>query len=287
MLYFTYPRSSMTPSYDLWSLLEMLKVGTTAFTRAVHHLAMLRGSYIMQFISGGEAARTIVVSDEQRVGASASLATLREQALILGGSVTVRAIDRLDRLLKEDKGLSLEDMSVLIEQIETRLFDELETRHVFVLDQMHATHFDGLGFGPEVAAQFPSAAFDLDEAGKCLALSRSTAAVFHLMRVSEIALHAVHSCLGITTPLVGNDRNWGKILNRIRDNINGRKNFMENDLFQEIYALIDAIKDAWRNATMHVEHKKTEEEAEVILICVRALMKKLAARMDENGQPLA
>jgi hypothetical protein len=127
----------------------------------------------------------------------------------------------------------------------------------------------------------------MDEAGKCLGLGRSTASVFHLMRVLEVALHAVYKCLGISIPLLGTDRNWGVIINRIRDNIKARGHFSEKDLFQELYALLDAVKDAWRNGTMHVEDKKTEDEAETIFIAVRSFMKKVSSRMDETGDPLA
>ncbi|HWN42015.1 MAG TPA: hypothetical protein VNW71_07310, partial [Thermoanaerobaculia bacterium] len=50
-------------------------------------------------------------------------------------------------------------------------------------------------FGEGVAAAFPSAVIDIEEAGKCYALSRYTACVFHLMRVMESALRVLASTL--------------------------------------------------------------------------------------------
>jgi hypothetical protein len=38
---------------------------------------------------------------------------------------------------------------------------------------------------------------------------------------------------------------------------------------------------------MHVESKYTDEEAEHILVAVKGFMKKLASRMDEEGNPKA
>jgi hypothetical protein len=38
---------------------------------------------------------------------------------------------------------------------------------------------------------------------------------------------------------------------------------------------------------MHVENKYTDDEAEHIFTAVKGFMKKLAARCDENGMPLA
>jgi hypothetical protein len=57
--------------------------------------------------------------------------------------------------------------------------------------------------------------------------------------------------------------------------------------FAEIYASLDAVRNVWRNATMHIENKYTPEEAEHIFAAVRGFMRKLASRCDELGQPTA
>ena len=145
-------------------------------------------------------------------------------------------------------------------------------------------------FGSVVREQFPKAKFEVDEAAKCLAFGRATATIFHLMRVMEIALGAIHSCLGIPIALQGVDRNWGKILGRINYEVTKRskgKAWAERDYFKEIYARLDAIKDAWRNQTMHVENVYTEQEAQILFDDTRALMEKIAARMDQRGVPNA
>ena len=49
----------------------------------------------------------------------------------------------------------------------------------------------------------------------------------------------------------------------------------------------NAVRVAWRNGTMHVEKKYTEDEAEHLMAVVGGLMKKLACRMYENGEPKA
>ena len=53
-------------------------------------------------------------------------------------------------------------------------------------------------FGDDVARAFPSSKGDIDEAGKCLALDRGTACVFHLMRILEIGLQLLAAKLGIS-----------------------------------------------------------------------------------------
>jgi hypothetical protein len=148
-------------------------------------------------------------------------------------------------------------------------------------------------FGTVVAAKFPIAAFDIDEACKSFALDRSTAAVFHLMRVLEIGIRALARALQIPDPLKPAERNWGVILKEIWTGIEKKwptsASRMHGDgaLFEGLHASLDAVKNPWRNATMHVETKYTDDEAEHILIAVRGFMKKLASRMDEEGKPLA
>jgi hypothetical protein len=61
----------------------------------------------------------------------------------------------------------------------------------------------------------------------------------------------------------------------------------DKDVFEEIYASLDAIRNPWRNATMHVKNTYTEEEAEHIAVVVRGFMVKLASRMDQEGNPKA
>jgi hypothetical protein len=210
------------------------------------------------------------------------ISSLRVYCERIGAAMTVIAIDRA---LAHPSPLSANSLA----NIRQRALDELATKHFFALDSKEHRLFNGDdGFTHDVITKFPGAAYDIDEAMKSLALGRSTASVFHMMRITESALRAVHHCLAIPVPMQGNDRNWGTIANRIREEIKTRgKSFAERDLFQEIYARLDAVKDAWRNSTMHVEAKYTSDEAEAILLSVRAFMTKVASRMDENGLPLA
>jgi hypothetical protein len=167
----------------------------------------------------------------------------------------------------------------------------------FQIDKKHTKFYEPLDppFGQTVANKFPSmAVFEIDEAAKCMALDRTTACVFHLMRALEIAIGATRRCLGISDPIKPADRNWAKILKLIKDAIDSRNVAPsawtvahDAEFFAEIHVSLDAVKNVWRNATMHVENKYTEEEAQRIWDATRGLMMKLASRLDENGQPFA
>lgn len=150
-------------------------------------------------------------------------------------------------------------------------------------------------FGGAVQDKFPSALYEIDESAKCLALERTTATVFHLMRAMERVLIAIRKCLGLPDPTRLSDKNWGTILRDIRLEVERRnkpgslawKNPEDQHLFADLVGSIAAVKLAWRDTTMHVESKYLASEAQEIFAAVRTLMQKIASRMDEEGLPLA
>jgi hypothetical protein len=176
--------------------------------------------------------------------------------------------------------------------------DELGLAMLFSVKPENAKYYEPPEplFGKTVADQFPSdASAEIDEAGKCFALSRHTACVFHLMRILEVGIGAIRYSLGMPDPVKDADRNWGKMLKTIKAEIDRRnaakpaawKNAADKDFFEGAIASLDAVKNVWRNATMHVEKTYGEEQAEHIFNAVRGFMSKLAERIDEKGQPLA
>lgn len=111
------------------------------------------------------------------------------------------------------------------------------------------------------------------------------------MRVMEFAVRAVARCLGIPDPLQPADRSWGAVLKKIRDGIDGKwptvalRSTGDGEFFDSLYASLDAVKNPWRNATMHPANKYTDDEAEHVFVSVKGFMMKLAFRCDENGDP--
>lgn len=180
-----------------------------------------------------------------------------------------------------------------------RFSDEAKGRYVLVLPSpmIHLYEQAEPLFGVTVDTQFKKLARrEIEEAGKCLALDRNTACVFHLMRAIEVALEAVRTCLGIPAPTKGQHKAWGAALDRIREEIEGREKLTwprqwsskeDKKLFQQVYASLDAIKDAWRDSTMHVESDYNAREAAHLFALTKGFMQKVASRLDEDGQPLA
>jgi len=148
-------------------------------------------------------------------------------------------------------------------------------------------------FGGDVNLKFPSATYDIDEASKCIALDRGTAAAFHGIRCLESGIRALARCLGLPDPTKPAGRNWGAVLTTIKNEMEKRwpssADRMKGDgeFFENAHAALAAMQNPWRNATMHLDQKYTTEEARHIFEVVRGFMKKLASRLDEDGLPLA
>ena len=140
-------------------------------------------------------------------------------------------------------------------------------------------------FGEEVARKFPSASFDAGEAANCYATARSTACVFHLMRVLEIGLTALGKVFSVSLQ----HTNWAPAIDQIESKIRemGKdptwKGLPDWKDQQEFYAqaasFLGVVKDAWRNYTAHARGRYTQDQAELMFMNVKAFMEKIAQRM--------
>jgi hypothetical protein len=153
----------------------------------------------------------------------------------------------------------------MLAELQGRFYDDLGATYLLSLNHHEQGLFapkDPL-FGTDVANGFISLKYEIDEMGKCLALSRSTAAAFHAIRCLEGGITAISRCLGIPDPTRGIDRSWGNLLAAVKAEIDRRwprGNRMSGDgqIFEELSAALAATQNPWRNATMHLDQKYTE-----------------------------
>jgi hypothetical protein len=185
--------------------------------------------------------------------------------------------------------------AVSLDEIKERLRDELEGRFCLALNANEAALYAPTQslIGKEVEDKFPSLLYDIDESLKCGALGRDTASAFHAIRCLESGIVAIARCLGIPDPTKGAERNWGAVLGKIKSayeakwpTVNARFTG-DGKLFEELHGTLHAMQNPYRNATMHLDSKYAPGEAEMIRIFVREFLRKVAARMDENGLPKA
>lgn len=131
-------------------------------------------------------------------------------------------------------------------------------------------------FGDLVDRRFPAAAYDIDEATHCLAQGRSTAAVFHALRVLTHGLDAYAAWRGEPNPPIERgEQRWRVLLRWVRDDRGSR----------DLHAALEGVRTAWRGATLRVAPKYTEAEAQQIIHQVERFMRGLAGLCDEDGVP--
>jgi len=219
----------------------------------------------------------------------------KDEAEKLGARLSVVAAERLlIELNRTPCRITVGQAVRGLEDIESRFADYLEELQFFVLSSQEAIFLqpaDQLMESAGFSAAFPDASFEIEEAAKCFALGRHTAAVFHSMRVLEIGIRALAKRLGIDDPTKPSERNWSFILQAIQSKIDElwpRSRRMPNSegaVFEELYANLEAVRNPWRNATMHVENIYALHEALHIIRCCAFFLQKLAKVSDEWGNP--
>jgi hypothetical protein len=277
-------------SAPLGSLFDMLELNARHFLEVVSLIQHTKTS----LENDGELKNPVNNSTLQKMMIE-RCADLEKSLIVLNASITQMAVEELKEQLSSPY-LTFEHIHTGFDDITKTLKRELSTAVVLALDNQERALFKPLFplFGEDFALRFQNQGlFELSEAAKCLALDRPTAAVFHLMRIMEIGIRAIADCLGIPDPIKPAERNWGKILEKIKGQIDlkwpNTADKMSGDgaIFESLYATLDAAKNPWRNGTMHVESKYTDSEAENMFSVVKAFMMKLSSRLDDEGMPKA
>src|SRR5262249_37665302 len=157
----------------------------------------------------------------------------------------------------EPPDMSFSQLKEALASLYMRIRDELDLLHCFALTAESKSYFDEAApqWGEKVAASFPSASYDISEAGKCLALRRSTACVMHLMRVLEVGLAVMGKPFGVSA----DRQNWQNVIDQIQSKIRSMNQQSHGTTWktdQEFYSgaayHFQMLKDGWRNHAMHV-----------------------------------
>ncbi len=167
---------------------------------------------------------------------------------------------------------------------------ELQSRlFLYVPNQSAAFYREPLAGWQNVQDAFPSAIYDVEEAAKCFGLRRSTASVFHAMRVLERGLGVLAGEFKVPFE----HKTWNEVIEQIEAairQIKKQKNKppdwkADEQFYSEAAAQFMHFKNAWRNYTAHGHFKYTEDEAEAIFRHARDFMVHIAKRLKESPTP--
>ena len=270
------------------SLWDMLRFHANNFVEVFNYLNTLE--YMLGLAKWNNTAE---IPDALLLHVGNHVKKLREQLQELGLSVSAKKADELYfGLTTQVPGVSSNTRYQMVkqnsEELRQRVQDELEGKALYYVSDHVDLLSDSPLFGEQVDDAFPSARYDITEAGHCLALRRSTACVLHLMRALEPSLASLAAALGVDHA----DTNWQNIIDRIEKEIGSRnkgthgKKWKNEDepFFAEAATHFRMIKNAWRNHAMHAKDKYTDEEAEKIYDSVNFFMRHLSDRLSEEGQ---
>lgn len=271
--------------YRLVSLWDMLQFSAGNLIRTLHHLCGLQSSvkYMPNLMLNSRMA------DNSRNDLLISLDIIYKECVSMGLTASAASASQLRESI--EKNQHAPTVAGISRHLQGRLEDELKAALFFHLTPDRARMYNvDEAFGPEVSDAFPSASYDLREAGNCYALSRYTACVFHLMRVLECGLQAVSRATDITDPRP----NWDPVVKRLdkllkMDTDHLKKNPTDRvaevhdnrDFYAGVSSHFHAIKLAWRNRVMHIERSYSEEDAKEIMNASKGLMRQLATRLHE------
>lgn len=190
------------------------------------------------------------------------------------------------------KGAPLGDIQTSLMLIAEGIRAELNTKSFVAVPPSKRHLFaDGKHFGDLVADQFPGLAFNINEAGKCMALGRWTASTFHSILCLEGAIRALTRHLQIPDPTTGAARNWSAIGRSVNDEMQRRwpprggasdPNFKKID---RVFGALRALQNPYRNETMHLSASYSESEAAFHFEVVKGILREVAAICDEEGNP--
>ncbi|SRR6266436_613095 len=251
--------------FQIVSLFEMLK----AYAHAFYVFGgMLRSVDIVTSIglSGGDKPTNSATRDY----AVEHLEGMRQHCAQMGLGLSLKGIERAAAEISK-KDITYIQHGAALAELERRINDELRSIYFFHVPQQNARYYPNSQeyeiplLTPYSKKKFPKSIEDSEEAGKCFALGRYTACVFHLMRVMERGVQRLGKKLKVAIPV--EEKDWGVI----SSSINGALRRLPNSTVAErkIHAryakaavYLDNVREAWRNPTMHPKETYTEEEAE-------------------------
>ncbi|HZL30917.1 MAG TPA: hypothetical protein VFC54_07645 [Pseudolabrys sp.] len=265
------PRST----HGLWSLWDiMLKQAALEFGRSLADLrlmAMVSGNSV-NFNLNAEQINGIKIGLQDTLGNLKRIAILSDLNDAIGPE-----LDRFQTALTIE---SLSQLSGRADHLRDRVQDELQNEWYFQVDRAEAQFYGKKTlFGDHVATKFKDAAYDIENAGNCLALQQPTACVFHLMRSMEVALRSLGTRLHVK---IGPKDTIGKILNDITPKLNAMPDQTESqkrkkERWAEARANLFHVKQAWRDNSMHGKQRYDRAHAYAIFMAVRTFMAHLAS----------
>lgn len=269
--------------YQIVSLFEVLKRYAEGFYHVGEILSRIRTATMFYEISSspkkplGEATRKDFIKQ---------LGVAEAWCEAIGLEVSTKGVKYAIKCL-EAPDLKRKDVFLIFAELMRRVQDEVGSAQLLHVPRSAVQFYQSpLKGWEQIVDRFPGAVRDIEEACKCFALSRYTAAVFHSLLVVEVGLVELGTLIQVNDPISG----WTAVAQRLKKIIDTKYQDLSpfekaNRAFlEQIQGTVEALKNAWRNKISHAHGKLTvmtgeefhPDVAEEILTATRAFMRRLA-----------
>lgn len=285
--------------HRLVTLWDVLRLFADGFVKLLHDLACAE-------LESSGAIATSMTADrivERLRAIGAAIAELERDCNKLRLKSAVKQVRNIKEWLSS-KPKDFDEFSLMLGELRRRVTEDLEDAVVLCvepskIDRFYTREVAGelkgrlvrlapeTMWGHEVCSNFKAAISDISHAGDCLIVGEGTACVFHLMRVMEVGLRALGKSLNDARLDPRTNPSWDSILKRCDDELKlpyakrSTEWQIDPSFFSEATANLRAVKDAWRNPTMHVEKNYEYDDALDVWNAVRAFMRHLGTRLHE------
>jgi hypothetical protein len=272
--------SPETPPGRLWSLWDIVRPYDAA--SLLDLIAFMEGMRVYQEMEDKEDKG--IIDKSTREGAIEEFSQLASMCSALGLAGAAASAEKLVAFYGQQKP-TYKGQADLFAELKGRLVDEKRKRIFFVLTLKETEFYSKplLGWEP-IVSRFPSILNDLEEASKCLALSRYAAAVFHSTQIVEAGLIELGTFLKVTDPLSGWTAVSKALTSVIAKNHNQRTPFEKRNFpfLEQVQGTVASLKNSWRNKISHAQGRLvlmttdfSPEIAEEILMATRSFMRRL------------
>jgi hypothetical protein len=211
-----------------------------------------------------------------------NLESLLEQLHKMRLRLSIKKADYIKRVVNGDRdSINMSDTTLAemikpqLKELRERIKEELEERRLYCVDPFYIEILNqsAAPFGDKVAVLIPNVSSDLTDATLCLAMSRYTACVFHLMRAMEHSVMRLGQKLNVTVIDKNNTiLEWGPIISNINDVLHKMPKDDYKTKWSAVASLLHYVRIAWRNSTMHPKNTYTEDEARDVYNSCKSFM---------------
>src|SRR5580692_6501219 len=196
-------------SHGLVSLWDMLKFHASNFVKLMDSVTVL-STYILDRDPQEADIPSPTFYQEVIQKFSELSAQLSDMGLMMSYK---KSADIVGRLIN---GARIPDLGQRLDELRSRVKDELDLVLILLIPSTDLKLYESSAseFGSDAVDKFETIRLEVEEAGKCLALSRGTACVFHLMRIMEVGLRALGKSLNDPNLNPKTNPSWDAILRK-------------------------------------------------------------------------